>query len=255
MNQPTLEKKTDEKSWIGTAAILPGISAFRGKSGDNREHLHWAHQFSVGLEQPVRIVVEGKMYQARALFVRAGTKHQLLYGNSLSIFLDPTSQESKAVCQSITNSNSIVEAPDELVEKVEKSFHDDDSVAKGLVRLQTQLKIEEQPADTDLMAVLRVLEASLDAQRTVNRRQLADLIGVSESRFSHRFREQTGMPLRSYKKWLRLIRGIKKVLQGHSLTDTAYDADFADQAHFTRTFMQMFGVKPSDAFAQVIVSQ
>lgn len=237
------------------ASILPGISAFRGESGDNREHMHWAHQLSVGLAQPVQIVAEGKMHEAEALFVRAGTKHQLLNGVSLSIFLDPTSQEATAVCGLINNTDSITEAPDDLIKMVQKAFHDNDSVADGLAHLRKQLKIEDQPVNSDLLAVLQLLEVSLDTQQTVNRRQLADTIGVSESRFSHWFREQTGMPLRSYKKWLRLIRGIEKVLQGHSLTEAAYDADFADQAHFTRTFIQMFGVKPSDAFAQVIASQ
>ena len=244
--------KLGRSPWIGVAAILPGISAFRGDSGDNREHYHWAHQFSIGLSQPVRIIVGDHKYEARALFVRAGTKHQLLGGKSLSIFLDPTSQESKAVCQSIGEITDIIEPPKAIIDTIERAFHEGCSVSEGLACLRVRLKVEEQPTNTKLKAVLRLLEASLDSQQPVSRRKLADLIGVSESRFSHWFRDQTGMPLRSYKKWLRLIRGIEKVLQGHSLTDAAYDVDFADQAHFTRTFIQMFGVKPSVAFAQVV---
>ncbi len=102
-----------------------------------------------------------------------------------------------------------------------------------------------------LRSVLQALESEMLTQKATRRSGLATLVGLSESRFSHWFREQTGMPLRSYRKWLRLIVGLEHVLKGLSLTGAAHAAQFADQAHFTRTFVEMFGVRPSDALPQV----
>lgn len=59
------------------------------------------------------------------------------------------------------------------------------------------------------------------------------------------------MPLRSYRKWLNLVHGLEQALRGQNLTAAAHQAEFADQAHFSRTFMQMFGVRASDVLAQV----
>ncbi len=105
--------------------------------------------------------------------------------------------------------------------------------------------------DRRAQQVFAALAGDVHAPGETGRQRLAKLAGLSESRFSHWFREQTGMPLRSYRKWLRLVHGLEQVLGGHNLTVAAYEADFADQAHFSRTFVQMFGVKPSEAFAQI----
>lgn len=59
------------------------------------------------------------------------------------------------------------------------------------------------------------------------------------------------MPLRSYRKWLRLIFGMESALRGHNLTEAAHEARFADQAHFSRTFSLAFGVSPSEALAHM----
>jgi AraC-like DNA-binding protein len=59
------------------------------------------------------------------------------------------------------------------------------------------------------------------------------------------------MPVRSYRKWLRLVRGIEHVLAGDRLTDAAHGAGFSDQAHFTRTFVATFGINPSLALARL----
>lgn len=242
--------------WNGSAAMIPGIGAFKGKTGDNYQHLHWAHQLSIGLSNPVRIVSGQSNYNGKALFVRAGTQHKLLNGHNLSIYLDPTSHESRTICKSLNSNDPIAEPPQELVTTVEQIFQDTDNIALGLETLSNTLKDDDHSLkDNDLRAISDLLKSSFDTHQPINRQYIAKMMGLSESRFSHWFVEQTGMPLRSYKKWLRLIRGIEKILEGYSLIDAAYATDFSDQAHFTRTFVQMFGVKPSEAFTHIMVDK
>ena len=75
--------------------------------------------------------------------------------------------------------------------------------------------------------------------------EVAADVNLSESRFSHLFTEQIGVPVRRYQLWIRLRNAIHLLAKGTSLTDTAHEAGFADSAHLTRTFRQMLGIAPS----------
>ena len=76
--------------------------------------------------------------------------------------------------------------------------------------------------------------------------QAASIACLSESRFSHLFVEQTGLAFRTFVLWRRLMLAVEHRTTGESLTEAAHQAGFADSAHFSRTFLRMFGV-PADA--------
>lgn len=75
--------------------------------------------------------------------------------------------------------------------------------------------------------------------------EIAAGVALSESRFSHLFTAQVGVPVRRYLLWLRLRNALHLLANGVSLTDSAHEAGFADSAHLTRTFRQMLGIAPS----------
>ena len=80
---------------------------------------------------------------------------------------------------------------------------------------------------------------------------MAALVHLSPTRFSHWFVEQTGLPLRSYAKWLRLTQALQHLAKGGLLTEAAHEAGFSDSAHFSRTFRALLGIDPSSALAEV----
>jgi AraC family transcriptional regulator len=73
----------------------------------------------------------------------------------------------------------------------------------------------------------------------------ASVACLSESRFSHLFVEETGLPFRTYVLWWRLMHAVELRAAGESLTEAAHQAGFSDSAHFSRTFLRMFGI-PAD---------
>ena len=75
---------------------------------------------------------------------------------------------------------------------------------------------------------------------------LAATIGVSTSRLTHVFSTEVGIPLRSYARWLRLVRATERLADGATITEAAHAAGFADAAHFSRSFKAMFGLAPSE---------
>jgi AraC-like DNA-binding protein len=75
--------------------------------------------------------------------------------------------------------------------------------------------------------------------------ELAQAVHLSPRRFRHLFVEETGMPLRSYQVWRRLLRVWELLMQGESLVHAAHAAGFSDSAHLSRTCRTMFGLSPS----------
>jgi AraC-like DNA-binding protein len=89
---------------------------------------------------------------------------------------------------------------------------------------------------------------------------LAKRIGVSERRLRQLFHAHAGIPVRRFVLWTRIRAALKAIVQGASLASAAQSGGFSDQAHFTRTFREMFGVPPAVlaanvAFLEVFLSE
>ena len=238
--------------WSGNVIIGTGLGIFEGFAGDNEEHRHWAHQLTIGRSNEVSLLSGGKRYRSAAIFVRANTPHRLEPGPVLSIYMDPTISVAKRFCQRLNESASI----EALTDLDIQWLFDRPILSISAVEIFSLLKHMDsvdnrQPDNLRLQVVLAAIDGATRGHREVERGELAAIVSLSPSRFSHWFRQQTGMPLRSYKKWLRLIHGMNLVLQGYNLTDAAHDSCFSDQAHFSRTFFQAFGVSPSNAVAHI----
>ena len=67
---------------------------------------------------------------------------------------------------------------------------------------------------------------------------------LSPSRFAHLFKQQVGLPFRRYMLWRKLTRAMLAIGTERTIA-AAHASDFADAAHLTRTFYQMFGIPPS----------
>jgi AraC-like DNA-binding protein len=78
---------------------------------------------------------------------------------------------------------------------------------------------------------------------------LANAAALSPSRFAHAFKAETGMAVRPYLRWMRLAHALSAAGDGHSLTDAAHEAGFADAAHFSRTMRRHFGIAPGQVLA------
>jgi AraC-like DNA-binding protein len=85
--------------------------------------------------------------------------------------------------------------------------------------------------------------------KTQRLRQLADGLGLSPSRLSHRFKAEVGVTIRGYRRWARLSAAIAELAAGSTLTDAAHNAGFADLAHLSRTFRSHLGLAPTDVLA------
>lgn len=94
--------------------------------------------------------------------------------------------------------------------------------------------------------VQRALQAMRGQAGTrLARADVAALTHLSESRFNHLFREQTGISFRDYRLWCQLRSAMASMRAHTRLTDAALDGAFVDSTHFSRRFRQTFAMKPS----------
>jgi AraC family transcriptional regulator len=163
------------------------------------------------------------------------------------LFIEPESRAGRAVQQSLLGEHALVRfdpailgpARDELT-----AFQsmDDAALRDTGQRLLSALAggLEPDIIDWRLRKIVKWATDHLDAPITAA--AAAEQVGLSATRFSHLFVEQTGLPFRTYVLWLRLTRAVELFAAGQPLTEAAHAAGFSDSAHFSRTFHRMFGL-------------
>jgi AraC-like DNA-binding protein len=231
-------------AWVGQAWITPGVGLFLGQAGNNQCHRHMAVQLAIGLEAPVRVVSAGGELCAPAVAIRAGLEHRIEASRLLSIYLDPFCAEARALRLNEPLQRLELGDPGVLLEALQQV---DMPAAELRQALNLYLQLPPAaPLDPRLLRLLPLLD-----DPDCNLQQLAQQVHLSPSRFSHWFTASSGLPLRSYRKWHRLIRALQAVGGGHNLTAAAHAAGFADAAHFSRSFRSLLGLDPSSALGRV----
>ena len=97
--------------------------------------------------------------------------------------------------------------------------------------------------DPRITKVLDLIASSADLRLSLER--VAATVCLSPSRFQHLFKQQVGLAFRRYILWRKVTRAMVTIARERTLMAAAQESDFADAAHLTRTFQQMFGLPPS----------
>jgi AraC family transcriptional regulator len=104
--------------------------------------------------------------------------------------------------------------------------------------------IDIRPSDPRIARAIDLIDA--DPLKNLNHSDLAAFVHLSASRFANLFREQTGLPVRNYVLWRRLVYVFERLERGDSITTAAHNAGFSDCAHLSRSFHQIYGSRPSE---------
>lgn len=77
--------------------------------------------------------------------------------------------------------------------------------------------------------------------------ELARELKLSYTGTSHYFSREVGLPLRSYRLWLKYMKASELRFKGGTLTEVAHAAGFADSSHLCRSWHSSYGLSPSYA--------
>lgn len=242
-------------AWQGDAGLGPGWAVFAGQVGDNRPHRHHALQLVLPVDDAIAVWIDGHGEAlTRGVVIAADRAHRLGPGRARLLFVDRESAAGRALSLRCSQGMRLLSADDAAALAAVWPRSATSPLTAVLAVFGIREDTEDAPGpDRDRVArVLASLPNRLDEPLTLD--VLAREAALSASRFRHRARQQVGMPLRPYVRWLRLQRALVLAAGGASLTQAAVEAGFSDAAHLTRTMQGHFGVAPSDILAALRVA-
>lgn len=231
-----------------------GLAFYRGNFSSVGWHQHHAVELVIS-EGPCEFWNESEpLHRGRVALLGADVPHRFV-GNGWQwfIYLEPESRLGLAVTSLLPRSE-VLSLPDEYAATLPVAAASSPAELLALfgqlvgVLLPQQADSPVPGLDERIERVVAFIKNSIEGPLSVS--QCLDVANLSEGRLMHLFKEQVGIPIRRYILWTRLQVSVQHVLQGENLTRAAHSGGFADSAHFSRTFSDMFGIRPSDVLTK-----
>ncbi len=239
----TRRSQTDDQQ--ASLFLWEGAALYLGQISDTTPHAHHAMQICYGLDGEFRLLVGKEDRRTGFALIPPDFPHQLTGGSTrLALALVDGDTMQKVPAQPVTAPAG--KKPDLFLQNIPQTMAEAKALLKELASPAATPMKPATPPDLRIQRVLTHLKTPLPQR--ISAREMASLANLSESRFLHLFSKNTGLPLRRYILWRRLITAIQAITEGNDLTGAAHLGGFSDSAHFTRTFRQTFGLSPSRLF-------
>ena len=228
-----------------------GQTFFLGRVPNIEEHSHHALQIEVGVYKTSKIFCGQDFIKSRFAIIPPDVKHRIDDCDALQaiIYLEPESFISKRLFEKYFPDGKIRALNFEIIkpfmgmlQKLEKMIYSCFEVRNFLDGILNSLVGDYLPKeimDKRIKFVINVCKQT--PEKKISTRVLANKVNLSESRLTHLFKEQVGIPIRRYLLWLRLSDALMELSKGGSFTDAAHYAGFSDAAHLSRTYRKMYG--------------
>jgi AraC-like DNA-binding protein len=230
--------------------VWPAAMIVWGPGFTSAAHRHHSVQLVMAMKGTLRIRggPDDTWLKCGAALVRPDASHEVDARDTavLIAFVDAESELGAALCDQIEG-NILSISPRQL-ERWRALLGDElsDSTVERWVR--TELLRGRRPVKLhpNVHRVINYLREYIGVSDNFSLKTLAEISGLSQSRFMHVFTESVGVPVRPYILWLRLQRAACELMDGRTVMEAAHSAGFSDAAHLTRTFRRMLGTTPSD---------
>jgi AraC family transcriptional regulator len=238
----------------GRIAVWEGGSlwAFDVPAGDvdrNQLHAHHALQVTFALKGGAfKLHLRDRIATGDVVIVAADAAHAFEAEGPVGLlFVAPESRVGRALARVLDDAPAVA-APQfvDAAPEIEAAFrtqHDPISAMRAVgQKITARLAGTARSIEPDRRVREMIQWASTHLDGALSAKEAAAEVGLSVSRASHLFVEQTGLPFRTFVLWLRVMRAVDAYGAGSSLTAAAQEAGFADSAHLSRTFRRMFGL-------------
>lgn len=221
--------------------------AFVGDQVNATEHSHCVLQVFMSLSDALSISVGNEKVTGKCVIVNKNVRHKFSCDNKLclSILIEPSSSFAKELAKKIDGNYLVCTSGIELIQHKAAALIDTDDRQEyaDFIRDFAEylgVKRNANVFDERISELLEILKDCDCYDHTID--NFAKSVCLSSSRLSHLFREQIGVPLKSYLMFHQLERAFTALLNGANITNAAMAAGFDSPSHFAATVKKWMGM-------------
>lgn len=212
----------------------------------NRLHKHVPASVLWGLDGPIRVQIDDAWLSGSLVLVAPEVNQALdAQGDVLIVHLDPDTHYWRQLAGHVNEHGFAVLPPPDVADP--RRLLRETNCSYATIWLSDFCKAmarPKPPLDGRVVQVTTELRTSLPDQLDLD--PLAQMAGLSTSRLTHLFKQETGVSLKRFVLHLKIQRALRYYEPGMSLTQLATEAGFYDQPHMVRTARDMFDALPSE---------
>jgi AraC-like DNA-binding protein len=240
----------DFVAWRGGCGFLGS-----GGRGAIDTHSHYAIQLVIGAPSGLKVQFgrRGALADCAGALIPSNAPHTIDVSGcefTAVLFVEPETTEGKALTAMLAGKARYLEpesvlASAQALEQAWRNERDREKVTNICLRIVRDFAqvSSREPVDPRVLAAIQYIHDRVD--QPIGLEEVAAVANLSPSRFRHLFVAETGMPLRTYLLWRRLLHVWTLLMKGETLSRAAHASGFADSAHLSRTARTMFGLPPS----------
>ena len=209
------------------------------------EHSHKAAHIIISMDGSMKAQCAGAEYLCNGILIPSGVSHAVdTLGNSVLVFLyDCTTEVAKQI-------REVACIPEKVCKEIAKRYAGMESASDSYYGFEkavlSRLRITgaaTNVTDDRIQTAMKLIRAK--STEKVTCQDVADAVHLSQSRFSHLFREQVGMTFAAYLIYQRIMYVYTQMFWGKSITEAALEAGFSSSAHFADVNRRVFGISAS----------
>ena len=217
------------------------------------KHRHHAAHIIISLGGEISVTCGHETYICHGAMIPSGVPHYIKAENQpLLVFMyDCTTVTAKSIeCFSQLSSRQCDLVKNDFFLK-ENKFPDrypdfESSVLETLSLPQSSSRI----TDERIIKAIQYMTDNISEKVTCS--ETAAAVSLSSGRFSHLFRQQTGMTFASYLVYMKLMYAYSIIFSGKSITEAAIEAGFSGSSHFADVNRRVFGFTAKDISGNMV---
>ena len=209
----------------------------------------------ISIDGSMKVQCAGAEYLCHGILVPSGLSHAVdTQGNAVLVFLyDCTTEVAKQI-------REVACIPEEICKEIVQLYADMESASDSYYRFEKTvlswlgiIGAATNVTDERIQTAMKLIRTK--STEKVTCQDVADAVHLSQSRFSHLFREQAGMTFAAYLIYQRIMYVYTQTLQGKTITEAALEAGFSSSAHFADVNRRVFGLSASTITQNLIFTK
>lgn len=227
---------------------------------DPQIHRHWAKHIFISLDGQMNCIIEGQRVECEGIMLSSNVFHTIESKGKVLVYLfDETTDVAKIMEETYLKNSKYKIINLYKVQKIKRIWDERMSNLNNFKNIrENYLNTHNKVLKTIKLDVTRLYIDDNRIKKALyslwNRKgidegiieELAKMVFLSQSRFSHLFKEQTNISLNSFLVIIKIVKAYKYIFEGKSITEASIQAGFSSSSHFATTSKSIFGVNASE---------